>query len=747
MILDVEERITDINDAPVQEIFSEKGLFMRVESPRWDQSDWRSSLRTQKQIYQSVFELAVKEHIQHLEIPLIGIHSSGVPIHRAAEALWESACCSDYDKYCSVLVYEKPGTVFKDKKITVMERFRQLYFERPPFSVFMRVNDGKKSDSDILYLAEEGLPKDNVSVGETAQTKSVFESPETIYKAAKKIDDSLATNLYAISHTLFFAPEAFIMNVCGMMPDNKMLVVFHLLDLAAVGGCEWKGHYEKDQFLICRLEKGCGLMQFTFPRITRTFDLSFFTSETIRDSFQGCIIGGALGDALGYPVEFLQYEAIVNKYGSGGIQDLEINRDGFAEFSDDTQMTLFTMDGLRQGICRAEYKGISAKPEWYISLAYQDWLSTQIGNRDNYVSSSFTDLYRIEKSLDVCRAPGNTCLSALSKQNENSINPPYSNKIYSIEHIGNDSKGCGGVMRVAPIGLMLSSNHWIGKEGAAHTAAEAAAITHGHPLGYLPASYLGELIHRITYRMDGLNSLNISMKKALDVIDQQFAGTEYLAEFDEIVQKAWSLARAANQVEYRGITRTNKDMTDIDVRNIQAIGGGWVGEEALAIALYCVSRYPYDFCKALRISVNHSGDSDSTGAITGNILGAYLGIERTQQQCQQGSNSIQMGQLELLDKLIYWTDMAYEVVMNGIHPKRHGAIPPENAVKYYWLNINMYAAIDEKTGTAYTWREKERRWKAAPGLKAELDWGSIPFHEMQIVDGFTGLWMEDTEKL
>ena len=86
MILGVEERITDINDAHVQEIFSEKGLFMRVESPQWDQSDWRSSLRTQKQIYQSVFELAVKEHIQHLEIPLIGINSAGVPIHIAAEA-------------------------------------------------------------------------------------------------------------------------------------------------------------------------------------------------------------------------------------------------------------------------------------------------------------------------------------------------------------------------------------------------------------------------------------------------------------------------------------------------------------------------------------------------------------------------------------------------------------------------------------------------------------------------------------
>ena len=57
------------------------------------------------------------------------------------------------------------------------------------------------------------------------------------------------------------------------------------------------------------------------------------------------------------------------------------------------------------------------------------------------------------------------------------------------------------------------------------------------------------------------------------------------------------------------------------------LGGGWTGEEALAISVYCSLVYPDNFEKAVILAVNHGGDSDSTGAITGNILGLYLGEE------------------------------------------------------------------------------------------------------------------------
>ncbi len=62
------------------------------------------------------------------------------------------------------------------------------------------------------------------------------------------------------------------------------------------------------------------------------------------------------------------------------------------------------------------------------------------------------------------------------------------------------------------------------------------------------------------------------------------------------------------------------------------MGEGWVAEETLAIALYCSLKYENDFDKALIASVNHNGDSDSTGAVTGNILGAYLGMSKIPQK-------------------------------------------------------------------------------------------------------------------
>lgn len=63
---------------------------------------------------------------------------------------------------------------------------------------------------------------------------------------------------------------------------------------------------------------------------------------------------------------------------------------------------------------------------------------------------------------------------------------------------------------------------------------------------------------------------------------------------------------------------------------VESLGAGWVAEEALAIAVYCVLVLPgaEDVAEALLLSVNHSGDSDSTGSVCGNLLGAHHGDVR-----------------------------------------------------------------------------------------------------------------------
>ena len=95
-----------------------------------------------------------------------------------------------------------------------------------------------------------------------------------------------------------------------------------------------------------------------------------------------------------------------------------------------------------------------------------------------------------------------------------------------------------------------------------------------------------------------------------------FAPAEHLSEFIGIMEKAIKLSK--------------EDIDDLDA--IRELGEGWVAEETLAIAVYCALKYEKDFDKALIAAVNHSGDSDSTGAVTGNILGAYLGMSAIPQK-------------------------------------------------------------------------------------------------------------------
>ena len=86
------------------------------------------------------------------------------------------------------------------------------------------------------------------------------------------------------------------------------------------------------------------------------------------------------------------------------------------------------------------------------------------------------------------------------------------------------------------------------------------------------------------------------------------------------------------------------------MENIHELGEGWVAEEAFAIALYCSLRYQNDFSKAIIAAVNHKGDSDSTGAIAGNIAGAFAGYEQMEDKWKQNLE-LKKVILELADNL------------------------------------------------------------------------------------------------
>ena len=334
-------------------------------------------------------------------------------------------------------------------------------------------------------------------------------------------------------------------------------------------------------------------------------------SNMINDKIRGCLMAGAAGDALGYEVEFKSRKEILSLYGDRGITEFKLASNGLALISDDTQMLLFTANGMLMGVTRGYTRGIGGRPENYVEYAYRDWYYTQVGKPQDYIPDTW--LYHLPE-LAHRRAPGMTCLKACES-------------IIRHEEVTNNSKGCGGIMRVAPMALLLAG--YQEREGrtpySLEELAEAGGVvakcTHKHPLGFLPAALLTVLLYKVALLPTERARREIVhlVRESLDVLDSAYSKERYCTHkrlLRELTEKALRLA--------------NSDTPDIEV--ISELGEGWTGEEAWAIALFCAVRHIDSVEEAIISSVNHDGDSDSTGSITGNIMGAIYGYNHIKER-------------------------------------------------------------------------------------------------------------------
>jgi ADP-ribosylglycohydrolase/protein-tyrosine phosphatase len=292
------------------------------------------------------------------------------------------------------------------------------------------------------------------------------------------------------------------------------------------------------------------------------------------------LLGGAVGDAFGYEVEFESISKIRTRFGASGITE-PIPRNGKLIVSDDTQMTLFTLDGILQALSKDGFSVKSSVDS--IRVSYLDWLGTQGG------SVRGKGWLAAQPEMHARRAPGNTCMSALSAGGSGSIRRPI-----------NNSKGCGGVMRVAPIGLLSKE---LQPEQTFRLAAEAAACTHGHPSGYLSA---GAMASMVRFLADGAD-----LRSAADQSLAMLRRYDRHEETEAAIKKA--IALAGQSCGDRATA-------------VETLGGGWIGEEALAIGLYA-ALCAESFVEAIQIATNHSGDSDSTASIAGQLWGAMNGLD------------------------------------------------------------------------------------------------------------------------
>lgn len=298
------------------------------------------------------------------------------------------------------------------------------------------------------------------------------------------------------------------------------------------------------------------------------------------EKIKACLLGGAIGDSFGAPVEFDSLEEIKNKYGASGITFSNYSQKPL--ITDDTQMTLFTANGLI-------IEGNTLDNIWW---CYKDWLETQFKADKTEMSHKPVSWLVNEKEMFASREPGRTCLFEIAKDHRGTFAKRY-----------NDSKGCGAIMRTAPIGLIRNS-----EENITELSANVSMLTHGNPISAIACVYFSSLIHLLVYR-------NFSILEAIHQVNELIK---------DAISPEMGTKIVLNEVK---LAISLSELNEPDVECIKKLGEGWIAEETLEIAIFCALKYKKNFKKAIEVSVNHDGDSDSTGNLVGQILGAKYGTD------------------------------------------------------------------------------------------------------------------------
>ena len=284
---------------------------------------------------------------------------------------------------------------------------------------------------------------------------------------------------------------------------------------------------------------------------------------------EGSIIGGAIGDALGHPTEFLSLNEIRSKYGSEGVRDFVLVRNIVGEpvfpagtYTDDTQMTIAIAKAL---------------------------LDTKAGYKVNLAAALNKRFVEWMESPDNNRAPGNACLRGCQKLKRGL--PWY----LAGEQ---NSKGCGAVMRIASIGIVYHAK----PEQLDDVAHFSAILTHRHPTAYA-AAIVGARI--VAAALQAQNP-------------ETFKQTIINSSLQDLPANGREVESALRKIPK--VLHLPPDQA------FKELGEGWIAEEALAGALYCVLSTS-NFEEAVLRAINTQGDSDSLGAIAGNIAGALYGVK------------------------------------------------------------------------------------------------------------------------
>jgi ADP-ribosylglycohydrolase len=295
-------------------------------------------------------------------------------------------------------------------------------------------------------------------------------------------------------------------------------------------------------------------------------------SEPDQSRFVGSIVGLAVGDAIGYPAEFRRRAQLLAEIGPEGITDFIALKD--ARFS-------------RPTFAGPDHPPGTFTDDTQMTIAVAEaLLAAGQAELDDLMAETGRWFVRWSRSQKNNRAPGETCMEGCRNLERG---------IAWREAGVADSKGCGSAMRVAPIGLYFDD-----LDRVADVARASSLLTHGHPAA-VEAAAAGAIMVALT-----------------------LADANPQSVYEQVEDRC-----CKSSTDFAAIWRKIPVLLPQDPNDVLVDGGlgeGWVGEEAVASAMYCFWRSPDDFEQAIRTAINTDGDSDTIGTITGSVMGARLGV-------------------------------------------------------------------------------------------------------------------------
>ena len=313
-----------------------------------------------------------------------------------------------------------------------------------------------------------------------------------------------------------------------------------------------------------------------------------------RSAYRGCLLGLAIGDAMGYPVDTKNISQIQMDYGPNGILGYDLVN-GYADITSHTQLAAFSGNGLLLGMTRGQVYGRMGPYVRYAHVAQREWA---IGQRRydqpsrNHCWTFLVPEFRRRHCTDT------RMVEILNRERIGTLETP-------VNSYDNPASIASSVSAA-----LFASMARLNQEEADRLGAEIIALTYGSPLAFLPGAVIVHLITRCLQQR-GLPLMDL-VEEAITALEDGF-GREHrqTAQVIALIRQAIALSRDFSILPADAMEKLKCDS----------------GAEVLAGAIYAALIYEKDFDSAMIVAVNHSGRSSAVGAIAGAILGARVGEE------------------------------------------------------------------------------------------------------------------------